>query len=158
MRRHSTGYDFLFFTAIAATLISLAPGLAHLVELPRKMALSRDTYFTVQQIYSGWALFGISILVQLIAISLLAFRSMGDHHVFRAVVAALLLLIAAQALFWFFTFPANTATQNWTVMPADWQALRRQWEYSHLGAAVCQAAGFFCLIGALFARIQAAGR
>jgi hypothetical protein len=158
MRRHSTGYDILFFMAIAATLISLAPGLAHLFELPRKMALPRDAYFTVQQIYAGWALFGIAILAQLIAIALLAFRSMGDHYVFRPVVAALLLLIAAQALFWLFTFPANTATQNWTVMPAGWQALRREWEYSHAGGAVCQAAGLFCLIAALFARIRATGR
>jgi hypothetical protein len=158
MRRHSTGYDILFFAAIAATLISLAPALAHLFELPRKMTLSRDAYFTVQQIYSGWALFGVSIFVQLITIALLAFLSLGESCVFRPVVAALLLLIAAQVLFWHFTFPANTATRNWTVMPADWQALRRQWEYSHLGGAVCQAAGFFCLIWALFARIQAVGR
>jgi hypothetical protein len=158
MRRQSTGYDILFFVAILATLISLAPGLAHLFELPRKMALPRDAYFTVQQIYAGWGLFGISILAQLIAIALLAFRSMGEHRVFRPVMAALLLLMAAQVLFWLFTFPANTATQNWTVIPADWQALRRQWEYSHLGGALCQAAGFFCLIAALFGRIQAAGR
>src|SRR5581483_8136709 len=144
--------DALFFVAILASLISLAPGLAHLFELPRKMALPRDAYFTVQQIYAGWDLFGISIVAQLIAIALLAFRTMGEHRVFRLVVAALLLLIAAQALFWLFTFPANIATRNWTVMPADWQALRRQWEYSHLGGALCQAAGFFCLIGALFAR------
>jgi len=158
MRRHSTSYDILFFAAIAATLISLAPGLAHLLELPRKMALPRDAYFMVQQIYAGWALFGIAILAQLIAIALLAFRSMGDRYVFRPVMGALLLLIAAQVLFWYFTFPANTATHNWTVMPADWQALRRQWEYSHLGGAVCQAAGLLCLIAALFARIRVAGR
>src|SRR6185312_9632168 len=119
MRRHSTGYDILFFAAIAATLISLAPALAHLFELPRKMTLSRDAYFTVQQIYSGWALFGVSIFVQLITIALLAFLSLGESCVFRPVVAALLLLVAAQVLFWHFTFPANTATRNWTVMPAD---------------------------------------
>ena len=158
MRRQTSGYDALFFVAILASLISLAPGLAHLFELPRKMALPRDAYFTVQQIYAGWDLFGISIVAQLIAIALLAFRTMGEHRVFRLVVAALLLLIAAQALFWLFTFPANIATRNWTVMPADWQALRRQWEYSHLGGALCQAAGFFCLIGALFARIQTPSR
>src|SRR3569833_802022 len=158
MRRHSTGYDILFFAAIAATLISLAPGLAHLLELPRKMALPRDDYFMVQQIYAGWALFGIAILVQRIAIALRAFRSMGDRRVFRPVMGALLLLIAAQVLFWHFTFPANTATHNWTVMPADWQVLRRQWEYSHLGGAMCQAAGLLCLIAALFARIRVAGR
>ena len=34
MRRYSSGYDFLFFTAILATFVSLGPGLAHLFELP----------------------------------------------------------------------------------------------------------------------------
>ena len=33
------------------------------------------------------------------------------------------------------TYPANVATQNWTVSPADWMQLRRQWEYSHAANA-----------------------
>ena len=63
MRRHSSGYDLLFFAAIVATLISLAPSLAHLLELPHKMTLSARAYFAVQQIYAGWDLFGIAIAV-----------------------------------------------------------------------------------------------
>lgn len=158
MRRHSTSYDVLFFAAILAALISLAPGLAHLFEMPRKMSLGREAYFTVQQIYSGWELFGVAILAQFVAIAWLAWRSAGEYYVFRPVAVALLLLILAQALFWLFTFPANTATSNWTVVPPDWQTLRGQWEYSHLGGALCQATGLGCLIWALFARIRAAGR
>jgi len=72
MRRHTIGYDILFFLAILATLLSLAPGLAHVFELPRKLALSREAYFAVQQIYAGWELFGIVILIQLGALVLLA--------------------------------------------------------------------------------------
>jgi hypothetical protein len=158
MRRHSSGYDLLFFLAILATLLSLAPGLAHLFELPRKMRLSRDAYFTVQQVYRGWDLFGIAIVAQLAALVLLAARSWQEHYLFRPVCAALVLLVAAQALFWGFTFPANVATHNWTRVPADWQSLRRVWEFSHAGGALCQLLGLCCLIGALFARVRTAGR
>lgn len=45
-------------------------------------------------------------------------------------------IAAALAVFFAFTFPANQATANWTVLPDDWEALRRQWEYSHAAAAV----------------------
>ncbi len=158
MRRHTIGYDILFFLAIVATLLSLAPGLAHVFELPRKLTLSRDAYFTVQGIYAGWELFGIVILLQLAALVLLAWRSHRDHFVFRPVLAALLLLAVAQALFWLFTFPANAATANWTRAPADWEDLRAQWEWSHAAGALCQFLGLCSLLTALFARVRAAGR
>ncbi|HVV28648.1 MAG TPA: hypothetical protein VHC40_11850 [Rhizomicrobium sp.] len=158
LRRHGTGYDILFFLAILATLISLAPGLAHLFELPRKMDFSQEVYFTVQQVYSGWSLFGIAIAVQFVTLVLLAWQSASEYYVFRPVMAALLLLIAAQALFWTFTYPANSATQNWTVSPPDWAVLRLRWELSHAAGALCQLAGLLSLIGALFARVRAAGR
>jgi hypothetical protein len=158
MRRYSSGYDLLFFTAILATLASLAPGLAHLFELPGKLSLSREDYFTVQRIYTGWELFGIAILVQAVSLAMLAWRSMREYYVFRPVLAALILMMMAQAFFWLFTFPANSITANWTSMPADWDMLRRQWEYSHALGAACQLLCFCCLIGALFARVRAAGR
>jgi hypothetical protein len=158
MRRHTFGYDILFFLAILATLFALAPALAHLFELPRKMEMDQGAYFTVQRIYAGWELFGIAILAQLVTLALLAWRSAREHYVFRPVLAALVLAILAQALFWLFTFPANDQTANWTHIPADWDDLRQIWEYSHAGGALCQLLGFCCLISALFARVRAAGR
>jgi hypothetical protein len=158
LRRHSSGYDILFFAAILATLISLAPSLAHLFELPRKMELGRDAYFTVQQIYAGWDLFGVAIVLQFLLLLVLAIRSAGEYYVFRPVLLALVLLILAQALFWGFTFPANSATHNWTMIPAGWRTLRHEWEYSHAAGALCQLLGLCALIWALFARVRAAGR
>lgn len=29
-------------------------------------------------------------------------------------------LVATQAIFWIFTYPANVATQNWTTLPDNW--------------------------------------
>jgi hypothetical protein len=158
MRRYSSGYDFLFFTAIVATLLSLAPGLAHLFELPHKISLPREQYFTVQQIYAGWELFGIDVLIQAISLSMLAWRSSREYYVFRPVMAALIFMVLAQALFWLFTFPANSITDNWTRMSADWEGLRWQWEYSHAAGAICQLLALCFLIAALFARVRASGR
>jgi len=44
---------------------------------------------------------------------------------------ALLLLVGERVAFWGFIFPVNQATENWTMLPDNWQALRSQWEYSH---------------------------
>ena len=47
------------FLAILFMALALVPGGAHLFELPNKIGLGEDAYFAVQQIYAGWALFGI---------------------------------------------------------------------------------------------------
>ena len=52
---------------LALTAIILVPSGAHLFELPGKIGLSRDAYFTVQGIYAGWALFGLPIIGAILA-------------------------------------------------------------------------------------------
>jgi hypothetical protein len=54
--------------------------------------------------------------------------------------------------FWTYTFPANVATENWTKVPEDWEALRWRWEYSHVAGAVCQILAMCGLIVAVLAR------
>ena len=89
---------------------------------------------------------------------LLTWRSAREYYVFRPVLAALLLMLAAQALFWLFTFPVNAATANWTQVTPDWDDLRGQWEWSHTAGAACQFLALCSLLTALFARVRAAGR
>ena len=45
-------------------------------------------------------------------------------------------------IFFIWTYPANQATDNWTTIPADWEQLRRQWEYSHAVNALVTFAAF----------------
>jgi len=61
-------------------------------------------------------------------------------------------LVAAQVVFWVWTFPANQATGNWTQQPANWEALRTQWEYSHLAGAAFQTLAMVALITAVLRR------
>ena len=40
-------------------------------------------------------------------------------------------LAATLASFFIWVYPTNQATDNWTTVPENWQALRAQWEYMH---------------------------
>ena len=55
------------FLAIMLTALALVPSGAHLAALPNKVAMARAGYFVAQQIYAGWAPFGIVLFGALIA-------------------------------------------------------------------------------------------
>lgn len=126
----------LRFAAVVLTALALVPGGAHLFELPNKIGLARDAYFTVQAIYRGWALFGVVIFAAIGANLALALILMFRRRRFWPSFAAALLLASTLIVFFGWTYPANQATDNWTVMPADWESLRSQWELSHAVNAV----------------------
>jgi hypothetical protein len=126
----------LQFVAMLFTAVAMAAGWAHLLELPNKMALSHDDYLTVQQIYRGWASLGFIVVGALVMTAMLTVLQRGAGATFYLVLAATLCIALSLAVFFLFTFPANKATQNWTVLPHEWEALRRQWEYSHAIGAV----------------------
>jgi hypothetical protein len=48
------------------------------------------------------------------------------------------------AVFFAWTYPANQATRNWTVITEDWQGLRTQWEWSHAASAVLTFTALCC--------------
>lgn len=138
--------------AILATSLALGAALAHALELPNKISLSRDDYFIVQQIYAGWNRLGIVILMQLLALIAIVAAHRRDPSVRTAALLSLAFVTAAQVVFWIWTFPANQATANWTEKPADWERLRLQWEYSHLAGAAFQLAAMLALSVALLRR------
>jgi hypothetical protein len=146
----SRGLTLALFVALLATAMALGPALAHLLELPNKIALPREDYFTVQQIYRGWSLLGWLLLIELVSIVAVIVLARGERPLRIAGIVALFGLLAAQVLFWTFTWPANQATANWTQQPENWELLRRQWEYSHAGGALLQLTALTALvIGAL---------
>ena len=55
------------FLAVILTALALVPAGAHLFELPNKIGLEQESYFIVQNIYRGWALFGIVLFGALAA-------------------------------------------------------------------------------------------
>jgi hypothetical protein len=147
-----TRYDAALFAALMSTAIALSGALAHLLALPNKIGLGRDAYFTVQGIYRGWDLFGYVLAIQLLSIIAVIVLARHDRQVRLLAIVALLGLVAAQAVFWTFTYPANVATSNWTAIPDDWETLRRNWEYSHAAGAVFQFVAMTSLVMAALTR------
>jgi hypothetical protein len=121
----------LRFLSLFCTALVMGAALAHLLELPNKIDLARGDYFTVQQLYRGWAFLGIPVAAALLSTLALTIMVRHTPRVFPLTLTALLCLVGAQIVFWTFTYPANQATNNWTFLPADWQLLRQHWEYSH---------------------------
>lgn len=132
--------------------LMLGPSLAHLFEMPNKMQLAGDHYFTVQQIYAGWSRTGVLVGGALLTTVYLAVLLRGDTRARRFAWITVGCIVAGQILFWTFTFPTNRATENWTEMPEHWVALRRQWEYSHAGGAILNLVGHASLVAALLSR------
>lgn len=126
-----TGTDVLRLLSVILVALSMAAGLAHLFALPNKIHLPGEDYLTVQQIYRGWALLGILVIGALLSTIVLAIRVRGQSNVFYLSLTAAICVALSLIVFFLFTFPANQATANWTVLPDNWQELRRQWEYSH---------------------------
>ena len=97
------------FAAIAFAIVVLLPAGAHVLELPHKMRLNADQYLTVQSIYAGWALFGVAFLAALVAEGALAALTIGKPP-FRFATVAVFATLAALAVFFAWTFPANQQT------------------------------------------------
>jgi hypothetical protein len=122
------------FLAVVLTSLALAPAMAHVMELPNKLPMSRDAYLTVQRVYRGWQFVGIIVVGALVSTLLLMLSSDGDSLV--PAITAFSAILATQVVFWTVTFPVNRRTRNWTLVPKDWEGLRDRWEYSHAASAL----------------------
>ena len=134
------------FLSLLFCALALAPALAHLLELPSKIGLPRDEYFVVQQIYRGWWMLGIVVLGALLstlALTIVVRKRPGE---LGPALTAFLCIVATQAIFWTFTFPANQQTANWTLLPDNWQELRMRWEYSHAASAMLNLVALIAVI------------
>jgi hypothetical protein len=141
-----------FFVALLASALVLGPALAHLLELPNKIGRPREEYFIVQKAYRGWNQIAWVLGVQVVALAGVALLMRAERNVMVLALLALACVLAAQGVFWTFTYPANVATENWTVIPDNWDRLRLQWEYSHAAGALFQLLGFCLLVSAVLSR------
>jgi hypothetical protein len=143
------------FLAIVVTgLAMIAPG-AHLLELSGKIQMAASDYFVVQRIYLGWWTVGLLLPAAVVLNLALAFVVKRDRLAVGLALTAAALIVLNLAIFFAWTQPANTVTNNWAVRPDNWQALRQQWEYSH---AVNAGVTFLAFCAATLAALRAADR
>lgn len=139
------GLRIVQLVAVLLTALALVPAGAHLLALPNKIGMPQPAYFTVQGIYRGWALLGLVVLGALVADFGLALAVRGQRTAMRLALAGAALIAMTLVIFFLWTYPANQATANWTIVPANWATLRAQWEYTHAASAVLTLAALACV-------------
>ena len=134
--------------ALVLTAVALAPGAAHVLELPNKLRLPREDYLLVQKLYRGWAYLGIVIAAALACTLWFAMMAKGPAE--APAVIAFVAVLATQLVFWVFTFPVNRYTRNWRDAPGeDWRRLRDRWELSHAVSALLNFIALVCVAVAI---------
>jgi hypothetical protein len=134
------------FFALVLTALALVPGGAHLFAIANKIGLAAEQYFIVQNIYRGWSVLGFVLIGALLANLLLAIMLRGRGAAFMLALTASACIALTLVIFFTWTYPANQATSNWTTIPADWEYLRRQWEYSHVANALITFVAFCAVV------------
>lgn len=137
--------NVLRLLSVVLVALSMAGGFAHLYALPNKIDLPVDEYFIAQQVYRGWALIGIAIFAALLSTTAVAVLVRRHRAELVLTLTAIVCIVLSLGVFFTFTFPANQATENWTMQPDDWETLRRQWEYSHAVGALLYLAALIAL-------------
>jgi hypothetical protein len=88
--------------------VTMALALAHALEYPGKMRLSRQEYIATQAIYyPGFTLGGIAEFAGVIALAILTFLTRDSGTPFWLTLAAFFALAAMHAVFWILTQPVN---------------------------------------------------
>lgn len=138
MRKSTTGLtrlDLLGIFAVVSVATYLVPEGAHFFEMFNKLKLTPSDYMMVQRSYDGWAFFGVVIALALGCTFGHAVAMWRNPWSRRLSLASFASLIGTQAIFWSFIYPMNSLTENWTQMPSQFEAARRQWEYAHAASA-----------------------
>jgi hypothetical protein len=141
--------------------VTAALSLAHALEWPGKMRLTREQYLAVQPIYyPGFTYAGICEPIGVIALIALLIFTPGGTPSFWLIAAALAAMLAVNALYWFLTAPVNKVWMRDQKLsggaqkffgsggaekPQDWTKLRDRWEGSHFYRALAAGAAFLLL-------------
>lgn len=161
--------DLLRVLTVLLAAVAMALALAHALELPGKMRLSREEYLVVQPIYyPGFTFGGFAEPLGLLATALLLILTPFASREFWLALIALLGLIGMQAVYWLVTHPVNrvwlrdqslgaAGAEFFALDPAcragptadDWTALRDRWEHSHVARTALGLASLLALVVAL---------
>ena len=167
--------SFLIGATLTVLLVAVAFGLAlaHVLEMPGKMRVGRDTYLAVQTIYyPGFTIGGgVGEAGGILATFLFLFFTPYGSTQFWLTLAALAGLIAMQAVFWLITQPVNRfwlqsqklgrmgseffstgvkrSRGSSETQPVDWMYLRDRWELSHVARAVLATFSLIAIVAAV---------
>jgi hypothetical protein len=144
---------------ILAILAALPP-IAHVLELPNKLAMGDALWLAVQQqLYRGWGPFlGGPAEVGALATTLALVVLRREHRATYKLTAIATLAYATMLIaFFVFNAPVNEVVNSWTpaTLPGNWTSYRIRWEVGHALAAVMSVVGLAALGRAHFIEVQA---
>jgi hypothetical protein len=140
--------------------VAMSLALAHALELPGKMRLTKEAYYAIQPVYyPGFTIGGgIGEAGGLLFLLILVFLTPSGSAEFWLTLVALLGLVGMQAVYWicthpvnkfwltgepmgkvgsgFFSFGAHRSGSQIDIRQTDWRELRNRWEYSHVARAL----------------------
>jgi hypothetical protein len=149
--------------------VAMAQSLAHALEYPGKMRLSKEVYLAVQPIYyPGFTIGGAAEPLGILALGALLFLH-TDGTRFWLTLGALVTLTAVHLAYWLLTHPVNNFWLRETELKgagkgffgsdplkrgkarhdADWTDLRNRWERSHVLRATLSFASLAMLVAAV---------
>jgi hypothetical protein len=157
--------------AVVTVAVAMALSLAHALELPGKLRLSREQYLATQPIYyPGFTIGGMAEPVGMLVILGLMLVTPTGGTGFWLLAAALAALIASHAAYWLLTHPVNNfwlrdtrlqgagatffsfGSRTGTAAAEGWMDLRDRWEFSHVVRAVLSMTSLILLTAAVAAR------
>lgn len=138
----------LEIACVLLSAVTMALSLAHALEYPGKMRLSRAHYLAVQPIYyPGFTIAGAAEPLSILALAALLATTGYATCMFWLTAGALAAAMATHLLYWLLTAPVNKVWLNDETLstsaerffgtgkhdapPADWTVLRDRWEWSH---------------------------
>jgi hypothetical protein len=141
----------LRFICLLLVALGLAPGAAHMLEMPVKLSYTAEQYFAVTStLYAVFGSAGAVLQVgALVLTGVLAFVSRW-LPAFRFAVAAALLLGLSLVAWGAFVAPVNirwseAINSGSQSLPQLYAELRFRWEYGHAAAFALWLAGYCCL-------------
>ena len=139
-------------TTLVLAALSMALSFCHVMEMPVRLAWDPLLWMQTTNFGGLYFLFGTlgaaidvaAILAAFVLVRLVFNRSAGRYF---ALAGAALMAIGLGT--WFaIVAPMNATMANWTpdILPADFEAVRQQWEWGHASIAAIKFAGFTALL------------
>jgi hypothetical protein len=151
----------LYIVTVLIVVMASIPAVAHALELPGKMRLSKDEYAVMQRVYyPGFTVAGLAEPAGIVMVLILLVPAPAYHIVF--LIVALAGLGGMQVIYWLVTHPVNkvwiaeerlsAAGERFfksgfsSTESRDWVVLRNRWEYSHVARAGCSIVSLIALL------------
>ena len=144
-------HRLLVFLALLFGALGLAPGAAHVLEMPVKLGYTPEQYLAVTS--TLYAFFGsVGSVIQITALALtgvLAYLSRG-FPAFRVALAAVMFLSLSLVAWGALVAPVNAQwaeaiKSSLPTLPSLYAELRPRWEYGHAAAFAFWLLGYCCL-------------